>query len=434
MIEKPLNKQRWRFYDLGLFMHVAMRVAQDVGKVEYFTPWVSAFSKPHQTRLGEGLPGVTRIQYFFENLDDVDVFVFPDVGFGDLQDDLRTRGKAVVGCGFLAERLEVDRFHLREVLRQRGLFCPKFKPIKGMSALYDYLEKNPDTWVKLNNNSRGIKETFHVKTLDMSFSTLTKMSADLDCFREQQMFLVEPPIFPGKDGVEMGDDWYFGGGQFLEVGCYGPEVKGDGYGGRFLHYEKLPAPVRVVTDAMRPVFTKSGCASARSSEIRFGKVNGKVVGSFGDACQRYGCPPSGVLVWGYKNITRILEGLAKGKWVKPEPVSEYCAEIILSSSSANDEAVAMEIKDKNLNRVLPRQFYRNDVDKLFYRIPQKDGSLVAEAIGFGASLEEAQQQARESVELVDFVGKDWSKDVFERMDENLEKADKMGVGLKSGGK
>jgi hypothetical protein len=429
MVKKPFSKQRWRFFDLGLFMHIAMRVAEDVGTVEYFTPWVSAFAKPHQTRLGEGLPGVTRIQHFFEGIDEVDVFVFPDVGFGDLQDDLRRRGKAVYGCGFAAEMLEADRFHLRKVLAQRGLPVAPHKKIVGMSALYDYLEKHPDVWVKLNNDSRGIKETFHVKTLPLAFSTLTKMSADLDCFREQQLFLVEEPVFPGDKGVEMGDDWSFAGGKFLEVGCYGPEVKGDGYGGRFMEYGKLPAPVRVVTDAMRPVFAKSGCGSARSSEIRFGKVNGKLTGYFGDACQRFGCPPSGVLVRGYKNITEVMYSMATGEPVRPVPVKEYCAEIILSSSSANDEAVALEIKDKNLSRVLPRQFYKNDVDGLYYRIPQKDGSLVAEAIGFGDSLEEAQQEARESVELIDFVGKDWSKDVFERMDENLEKADKLGIGL-----
>ena len=229
----------------------------------------------------------------------------------------------------------------------------------------------------------------------------------------------------------MGDDWNFSK-DFLPVGLYGAEMKGDSYGGRFMPYGELPAPVRVVTDAMRPVFKRGGVQSARSSEIRFGRQNGKVVGSFGDACQRFGCPPSVVLTRGYTNITEIMGKMAVMEPVTPNPVKEYCAEIIVGGSSVNNEAVEVFLDDKHMNRVLVRQYCK--IGDQIFRVPQKDGSLVCECIGFGDTLEEAQQEARESVELVNFEGKTWQSDTFDEMDEKLERADKLGVGLDSGKK
>jgi hypothetical protein len=431
MIEKPYSKQRWRFFDLGLFIHVAQRVAEDVGIVEYFSPYEEAFTGPHKSRLGEGVPGITRIPSFFENKDEVDRFIFTDVGFGDIVDDLRAQGKAVYGVGLQGQKIERDRFHLIKTLDERGLYCAPWKKIKGVSNLVAHLKESPGVWVKLNNDSRKIKETFFVKDYKSAANTLYKLAYDLDCFAETQLFLVEPPIFPGDKGVEMGDDWNFAG-DYLPIGLYGAEMKGDSYGGRFMPYDELPVPARVVTEAMRPVFRKGGVQSARSSEIRFGKINGKVVGSFRDACQRFGCPPSGVLTRGYKNITKIMGEMAVMRMVKPEPVAEYCAEIIVGGSSVNDEAVEVFVDEKDMNRVLLRQYCK--IKDQIFRVPHKDGTLVCECVGFGKTLEEAQQQARESVELVNFEGKTWQTDTFEEMDEKLDLADKMGVGLESGKK
>ena len=433
MIEKPFSKQRWRFFDLGLFMHIGMAVAPDLKEVEYFTPWVSAFSKPHQTKLGSGLPGLTRIQYFFNDLDSVDCFVLPDVGFGDLADHLRSLGKRVFCMGFQAEKLEVSRFFLREQLKARGLPVAPYKKIKGVSALYDELEKHPDRWVKMDNDSRGIKETFYVKTLAHALSTITKMSAALDCFREEQIFLVEEPSHP-DDGVEMGDEQYTYDGNYLPIAQYGCEAKGCGYAGIYLPFDQMPGPVKHVSNETKPLI-KTG-RGARSTEIRFGKkqTGGKLVGYFSDACIRYGCPPSGTMTRGWKNLTEMIYRVAGGEPVKPVPRAKYCAEIILSASAAGTEAIPIEIKDKNLDRVLIRQFYKNSEDGLYYRIPQNDGTLVAEAVGFGASLEEAQQEATESAELVEFDGKEYDKDIWEQLDEKLAKADKLGVGLESGKK
>jgi len=428
MIEKPFSKQRWRMYDKGLFIHIAQRLAEDVGTMEYFSPYEEAFTRPHKKRLGEGVPGINRIYHFFENIDDVDLFIFPDVGMGDLINDLRERGKRVYGVGLEGQQIELVRFELKKILKQRGLFSAPYVEKDGFDKLVAHLMNNPDVYVKVNDDCRGIVESFYVKDFKSAKNKLYKLAFDLDCFAETTPFMVEQPIFPGKKGVEMGDDWSFAN-DYLPFGCYGIERKGDSYGGRFIPYEKLPQPVRVVTDAMRPVFKRGDVRSARSTEIRFGRIDGKVVGSFGDACQRFGCPPSGVITRGYSNLPEIFYRMAGLEPVVPKFTKEYCAEIIVGGSSVNDEAVEIFLDEKHMNRVLLRQYCK--IGDQIFRVPQKDGTLVCECIGFGDSLIEAQQQARESVELVDFEGKTWQVDTFDEMDGELERASKMGVGLAS---
>jgi hypothetical protein len=427
-IEKPFSKQRWRFFDLGLFIHIAQRVAQDVKTVEYFTPWEEPFSKPHKKKLGKGVPGITRWDYFFEDIEDVDCFVFPDVGYGDIIDDLRARGKRVFGCGLRAQTIEADRFELRRMLKSRGLPVAPHKEVIGFDPLVEYLKKHPDVWVKINNDSRGIKETFHVSTYDKAKTDLHKFAAALDCFANEQIYLVEQPSHP-DDGVEMGDEQYFNGTKPLSIAQQGCEVKGVCYGGIFLPYDQLSPGVKAVSDATWPFQRRGGLQGIRSTEIRFGKkeTGGKLTGYYSDACQRYGCPPSGTSTRGYKNITEMIYRVAGGEDVTPDPVADCCAELIVWADAVNDTAVPFEIKDKDFDRVLVRQFYKNSVDGMFYRIPHNDGKLVAECIGFGKTMEEAQAEALKSVDLIKFDGKQYQVDAFDQLNKKLAEAKKMNI-------
>lgn len=428
---KPYSKQRWRFFDLGLFIHIAQRVAEDVGTVEYFSPWIGPFCTPHKAELGEGVPGVTRIDNFYNGLDDVDCFVFPDVGMGDVVDDLRRRGKRVFGCGYKAENIEFDRFELRKQLAGRGLPVAPYKKVVGITALREHLKANPKKWIKVDNKYRGILETTYIEEYETCKTTIAEWEYKLGAYAETCPFLVEDPSHP-DDGVEMGDEQFFNGTSSLSIAQLGCEIKGIGYGGLFLPYEQLPGPIKHVSDMTWPIQKRGGLQGARSTEIRFGKkqTGGKLVGYYSDACQRFGCPPSGTMSRGYKNITEIMYKVAGGEDVTPAPVSSHCAEIIVWSSEADTKDIAVKIKDKDMNRILLRQYGK--VNGQYYRTHHNDGSLVAECIGFGSSLEEAQQQARESVELVDFEGKTWEKDVFEQMDEKLDKARKFGLWPKEG--
>jgi hypothetical protein len=425
MIEKPFSKQRWRIFDVGgLFIHVAQRIAQDVKIMEYFSPWERGFPKPHDCAMGEGVPGLVRWDYFFEDIENVDCVWFPDVGYGDLIDDLRKRGIRTGGCGQGAQEWEGDRFKFREMLKARGLPVMQYKPVEGIEELVEYLKKHPDTWVKLNNDARGVEETFHVETYKKSATKIYKIAAKLDCFAEDQIIMVEKPRPDG--GEEVGDEQFFGN-DYLDNALLGVELKGCNYAGHFMPYDDLPPVVKHIDDVIRPGLKKGGLQGVRSTEIGAVKVDGKTVGYYSDACQRFGRPSGGALTRGTKNLTEVMYRVAGGEDVKLEYVAPYAAEIVTWSNSANDTAIPIKLKEKDMDRVLLGQFYKNKKDGMFYRIPMGDGGLIAECVGFGKTLEEAQQQATESLALVDFEGKEYEKDGWEQMDEKLDKARKLGV-------
>ena len=103
-----LKDKTVRIYGYGLFeCFMALRLKRDFRKVELFIPWKASYPTPLKTQIGEGLPGVTKITNFFDGIGDVDLFCFFDVGDGNLQNYLRSKGKRVFGSG-KAEELEYD--------------------------------------------------------------------------------------------------------------------------------------------------------------------------------------------------------------------------------------------------------------------------------------------------------------------------------------
>lgn len=63
--------------DTGLFVETARRLAKDVKKVYYWTPWESSFPKMNQAYIGYGIEGIERVDSpFGECLDEADLVVF----------------------------------------------------------------------------------------------------------------------------------------------------------------------------------------------------------------------------------------------------------------------------------------------------------------------------------------------------------------------
>src|ERR1700682_2734347 len=90
-----LKSKRVRVCDNGLFLPLAMRLSRDFGEVEYFKPWVSQAPTSMSLLVGEGFDEVTRIKSLWDNMDSVDLWVFPDILFGDIQSHLVKLGHRV---------------------------------------------------------------------------------------------------------------------------------------------------------------------------------------------------------------------------------------------------------------------------------------------------------------------------------------------------
>ena len=116
--------------DNGLFVEVACTLAEHFGAVFYYSPWQNAFPKSNSLLIGKGLPGVTRIDDLWGILNDVDLWVFPDVYHAGLQVQLEAMGKRVWGSRY-GEELELDRLHSKRHLEDRGLAIGEYEVVKG---------------------------------------------------------------------------------------------------------------------------------------------------------------------------------------------------------------------------------------------------------------------------------------------------------------
>ena len=103
-------------YDHGTFVSLAERLAQDFGEVGYFSPYNSSFPSSNATYIGHGLKGVTRVNNFFDYVEKADIVIFPDVGDGDIQEYLVSKGKRVMGSR-KGEDMELYREDMKEFMK-----------------------------------------------------------------------------------------------------------------------------------------------------------------------------------------------------------------------------------------------------------------------------------------------------------------------------
>src|SRR5271167_4978449 len=122
------------FIDTVIFLHVARRLARDYGRVYYWTPWETAFPRLKDALIGDGYPDLVTPESIEAVKDECQLFVFPDIGYADLQVELVNQGKAVWGCRH-ADELEALRGKFMQVLGTTNLPVPRFRKIKGITNL-----------------------------------------------------------------------------------------------------------------------------------------------------------------------------------------------------------------------------------------------------------------------------------------------------------
>src|SRR5208282_1117994 len=106
--------------DYGTFLSIAERLGQTCAKVYYSSPIDQEYQNIRDCVLGQGLDNVERLDDLFDRINEIDLFVFPDIGFSSLQRHLRSLGKAVWGH-MGATDLELYRDFFLDILREHGL-------------------------------------------------------------------------------------------------------------------------------------------------------------------------------------------------------------------------------------------------------------------------------------------------------------------------
>ena len=372
-----------------LFSPLAELLTKDFGKVGYFIDWQSGFADGRELIIGTGLKGVEKVKYLWDVVDEYDLFVFPDVWAGDLQEYLRRAGKRVWGTG-KASSLELFRWKTRELMKKAGLPMKDAEVVNGMSNLRGVLKQRSDVFVKISQ-FRGIHETFHSENYGQVKGLLDELESKFGSMLETIPFVVEESI---PDAKEIGYDGFCIDGKFPNKAFVGAEIKDKAYFGRVVEYDDLPDTVRLVNDKLSPHM--EGYRQFFSTEIREQGGKGYPI----DLTCRQPSPAGEPELHAMTNLAEVLYEGANGVLIEPEYSAKFVAQIILSSNWAMHHFQMVEFPDKI--RPFVKLYNHAIINGKDYIVPQiAPMKELGSVIGLGNTPEEAVKMAKNNAKQID---------------------------------
>ncbi|MGA7814203.1 hypothetical protein, partial [Caballeronia sp.] len=174
--------------DHGNNVELAIRLAKEFRKVNYFKPWKGARPVSNDLVVGDGFDSITRVRHLFDwkVISETDLFIFPEIYDGDLQLDLERRGKRVWGSR-RAERYEYDRELFLKTLKEVKLPCPDYHVCNGLDELTDFLKDEQDWWIKME--LRGDDETWRHRNYQLSQRKLESLAYRFGPIRNDLKFV-----------------------------------------------------------------------------------------------------------------------------------------------------------------------------------------------------------------------------------------------------
>lgn len=379
-------------YDYGQFVELARSLSPDFGRTLYFAPWTDGgVPTSRSLRIGEGIEGIERITEIWPYLDEVDLFVFPDVHEAALQEYLVSLGKRVWGCRSGGE-LELDRVKSKEISKRLGIDIPSHTLVTGLDALRRHLKANEDQWVKIPV-TRGDVETFHAPDYHAAEPLLDKLEHSLGAQKKLMEFIVEDSIAPA---VEVGYDGYTVDGAFPKSAIIGVEAKDEAYLGRAIAYNDIPNGVRTVNQKLKSALRGYRYRGWLSTEVRC-TPEGKVY--LIDPCARCGSPPSELYPLMIANWAEILWEGAEGILIEPEFKAKWGAEVLLNSDWAVTNWQQVDFPRSIREHVKLRNLTMIDGES--YVVPHQTGCLqIGAVVATGNTADEAIAECRRIAELV----------------------------------
>ena len=304
---------------------------------------------------------------------------------------LRSVGKRVWGSA-MGEELELFRDYSKRVCRDAGLSVGKYKLLKGVESLRDYLKEHDDRYVKISR-SRGDFETFRSDTFDLSEPRLDEIQRKLGALNGEIEFVVEEDI---ADAVEIGYDGFTIDGQYPASAMSGIEIKDKGYVGQFESYADMAPQIHQINEALSPVLKEYQYRNFWCAEARITKDGTPWVI---DPCCRAGSPPSELLLLMYTNLADIFWHGADGDVVDPIPAGKWGAQVMLISGWANENWQAIDFPERYRPNV--KLHFPVVIDGRYYVTPQGfDLPAIGAVCAVGDSMEAAVAEVKKIAEEV----------------------------------
>ncbi|HVG92903.1 MAG TPA: phosphoribosylamine--glycine ligase, partial [Planctomycetota bacterium] len=174
-----------------------------------------------EKEVGDGF--VPKVDDWKAHVDWADVIVFDDTEWGDVCEDLRRRGKAVVGGTAYSDRLELDRDFGQSEMRAAGLTTLPSWDFDSFDAAIAFVREHPDRYVvKPNGEAQNEKVLSYVGQDDDGKDVVSMLEffqrgwgAKIRGFQVQKH----------ASGVEVAVGAFFNGKEFVLPACVNFEHK-----------------------------------------------------------------------------------------------------------------------------------------------------------------------------------------------------------------
>ncbi len=416
--------------DFGSFISVADKLGERMAQVYYHSPFEIEFQNVRDVIKGCGLDHATRLDDPLDPdvLNSIDLFVFPDIGFSGLQKHLRALGKAVWGH-MGATELELYRTKFLEVIESVGLPIVDSIPIKGLTALADYLKEHDRKWIKIDR-FRGNMETWHHIDYAHSIRRLETLAVSFGGYREEVMFIVQDEL---ESDMEVGYDGWSVDGEFPNASFQGYEKKNELYLGAVLAANDLPKEIQTVNEAMSPILQGYGYRCWWATEIRI--ADG--VPYFIDPTARMPGQTGEHQLETCDNLAEVIWYGTQGIVVQPKFNALYALEATLHYDGEPHDP---EIKDAAWKILdLPEEarrwiklYYYSKIDGLYHFLPHHTDE-VGIIMGRGDTIEDGLTHLVENLELIKHLPLHAEVDGFTDLLKEVEAATEQGVRFGSGG-
>jgi phosphoribosylamine--glycine ligase len=201
-----MEPKRFLFVSLsGLIGDIAWQVLKEGHEVRYF------IEAEKERDVADGF--VPKVDDWEREVDWADVIVFDDtLGQGGRAQDLRARGKAVVGGTAYTDRLEDDRSFGQEELRQAGVNILPYREFEEFDAAIAYVRENPERYViKPSGEAQNVKRRLFVGEEDDGQDVIRMLEAYKKAFASEiKVFQLQRRVV----GVEVAVGAFFNGKTF----------------------------------------------------------------------------------------------------------------------------------------------------------------------------------------------------------------------------
>jgi phosphoribosylamine--glycine ligase len=204
---QSMSKPNFLFVSLaGLISDIAWQVAKEGHEVKYY------IDNPKERDIGDGF--VPKCDDWEREVDWADVIVFDDtLGQGAKADELRRRGKKVIGGTAYTDRLEDDRSFGQDELRKAGVNILLYREFTDFDTAVAYVKANPDRYViKPSGEAGNVKRRLFVGDEDDGEDVVRVLEAYKKSFPDEiKVFQLQKRV----TGVEVAVGAFFNGKEFV---------------------------------------------------------------------------------------------------------------------------------------------------------------------------------------------------------------------------